>query len=171
MTSAWKQLLPLAAVNPGGRSPLSLPHVVFVMKSQRQQPNTQKELTLAFNKTPRVAEDAWIKLSDAFSNLFDREGERNGLLKEGDDRKVSPVGVTSLNTQTIQTPAKHISTECLSRIMHLPDWLKVWLVDVSLRSNEQVEFLDKRLLNAHKDSKINCGLQMMSMISFSSYIL
>lgn len=91
VTSSWKQLLPLAAVNPGGQIPTLSADLhfhslmsCFFMKNQRQQPNTQKELTLAFNKMPRVAEDSWVNLSDTFSNLFDRGGKRNVILKAGE---------------------------------------------------------------------------------------
>lgn len=65
MTSAWK-LPQLGVVNSGGRRSRT-----FTPKDLRQQPNTD----ISFNKTPRVAEDAWVRLSDDFSSTFDRKGE------------------------------------------------------------------------------------------------
>lgn len=88
VTSAWKQLLPLGVVNSGGqhsRSQLSLPHVVFFGAALQElkgssQNTPQKELTLAFNKMPEVAEDAWLRLSDGFSNWFHSK-EKKGLFE------------------------------------------------------------------------------------------
>lgn len=65
VTSVWKQLRPLGVVNSGGhKANLHFHSFKFCFSEQgsknlRQQPNPpQMELTLGFNKTPRVAEDA-----------------------------------------------------------------------------------------------------------------
>lgn len=82
VTSAWKQLCPLGVVNSGDRR-ADLHFHFFKLcfseqgsKNPRHRPKPpQMELTLAFNKTVRVAEDAWVRLSDGSSNLFDSGGK------------------------------------------------------------------------------------------------
>lgn len=45
-------------------------------KSKAAAKHSTEGTDISFNKTPRVAEDAWVKLSEGFSNLFDREGKK-----------------------------------------------------------------------------------------------
>lgn len=110
MTSAWK-LPQLGVVNSGGRRSRT-----FTPKDPRQQPNTD----ISFNKTPRVAEDAWVRLSDGFSSTFDRKGENERR------RKVCPSQSTHTHVFKVEPRAawnaggrsrfcrREASQECLS---------------------------------------------------------
>ncbi len=95
-------------------------------KSEAAAKHSQKKLTLAFNKMPGVAEDAWFKLSDGFSNWYDRK-RKNGLLEAGEgeswwkeSRRV-PIDVKSVSTHG---PLKHNSSRGREA-----QPVVIWLVD------------------------------------------